>query len=84
MWGGKEVVLKVTGGDDNIYAFKRTSEGQTVTVIVNLSSKQQWIQAVGDRVLTGTEKTYVKSPVTIKHIGLGMPLDGWGYTVIVD
>ena len=44
-WGAKEEVLKVTGGDENIYAFRRTSEGQTVTVIVNLSSKQQWIQA---------------------------------------
>jgi glycosidase len=83
-WGAKEEVLKVTGGDENIYAFRRTSEGQTVTVIVNLSSKQQWIQAVGDRTLDGTEKTYVKSPVTIKHIGQGMPLDAWGYAVIVD
>jgi len=25
-----------------------------------------------------------KSPVTIKHIGQGMPLDAWGYAVIVD
>ena len=83
-WGAKEEVLKVTGGDENIYAFRRTSEGQTVTVIVNLSSKQQWIQSVGDRTLNGTEKTYVKSPVTIKHIGQGMPLDAWGYAVIVD
>jgi glycosidase len=83
-WGAKEEVLKVTGGDENIYAFRRSSEGQTVTVIVNLSSKQQWIQAVGDRSLDGTEKTYVKSPVTIKHIGQGMPLDAWGYAVIVD
>ena len=83
-WGAKEEVLKVTGGDENIYAFRRTSEGQTVTVIVNLSSKQQWIQAVGDRTLDGTEKTYVKSPVMIKHIGQGMPLDAWGYAVIVD
>ncbi|MFN5259979.1 MAG: alpha-amylase family glycosyl hydrolase [Bacteroidota bacterium] len=83
-WGAKEEVLKVTGGDENIYAFRRTSEGQTVTVIVNLSSKQQWIQAVGDRSLDGTEKTYVKSPVTIKHIGQGMPLDDWGYAVIVN
>ena len=83
-WGAKEEVLKVTGGDENIYAFRRTSEGQTVTVIVNLSSKQQWIQAVGDRSLDGTEKTYVKSPVMIKHIGQGMPLDAWGYAVIVD
>ena len=83
-WGAKEEVLKVTGGDENIYAFRRTSEGQTVTVIVNLSSKQQWIQAVGDRTLNGTEKTYVKSPVTIKHIGQGMPLDAWGYAVITD
>ncbi len=83
-WGAKEEVLKVTGGDENIYAFRRTSEGQTVTVIVNLSSKQQWIQAVGDRSLDGTEKTYVKSPVTIKHIGQGMPLDAWGYAVIVN
>ena len=83
-WGAKEEVLKVTGGDENIYAFRRTSEGQTVTVIVNLSSKQQWIQSVGDRTLIGTEKTYVKSPVTIKHIGQGMPLDAWGYAVIVD
>ncbi|MFN5414891.1 MAG: alpha-amylase family glycosyl hydrolase [Bacteroidota bacterium] len=83
-WGAKEEVLKVTGGDENIYAFRRTSEGQTVTVIVNLSSKQQWIQAIGDRTLNGTEKTYVKSPVTIKHIGQGMPLDAWGYAVIVN
>ena len=83
-WGAKEEVLKVTGGDENIYAFRRTSEGQTVTVIVNLSSKQQWIQAVGDRTLDGTEKTYVKSPVMIKHIGQGMPLDAWGYAVIVN
>jgi len=83
-WGAKEEVLKVTGGDENIYAFRRTGEGQTVTVIVNLSSKQQWIQSVGDRTLNGTEKTYVKSPVTIKHIGQGMPLDPWGYAVIVD
>jgi glycosidase len=83
-WGAKEEVLKVTGGDENIYAFRRSSEGQTVTVIVNLSSKQQWIQAVGDRSLDGTEKTYVKSPVTIKHIGQGMPLDPWGYAVFVD
>ena len=83
-WGAKEEVLKVTGGDENIYAFRRTGEGQTVTVIVNLSSKQQWIQSVGDRTLNGTEKTYVKSPVTIKHIGQGMPLDAWGYAVIVD
>jgi glycosidase len=83
-WGAKEEVLKVTGGDENIYAFRRTSQGQTVTVIVNLSSKQQWIQAVGDRSLDGTEKTYVKSPVMIKHIGQGMPLDAWGYAVIVD
>ena len=83
-WGAKEEVLKVTGGDENIYAFRRASEGQTVTVIVNLSSKQQWIQAVGDRTLDGTEKTYVKSPVMIKHIGQGMPLDAWGYAVIVD
>ena len=83
-WGAKEEVLKVTGGDENIYAFRRTSEGQTVTVIVNLSSKQQWIQAVGNRTLDGTEKTYVKSPVTVKHIGQGMPLDAWGYAVIVD
>ena len=83
-WGAKEEVLKVTGGDENIYAFRRTSEGRTVTVIVNLSSKQQWIQAVGDRTLDGTEKTYVKSPVMIKHIGQGMPLDAWGYAVIVD
>ena len=83
-WGAKEEVLKVTGGDENIYAFRRTGEGQTVTVIVNLSSKQQWIQAVGDRTLNGTEKTYVKSPVTIKHIGQGMPLDPWGYAVFVD
>ena len=83
-WGAKEEVLKVTGGDENIYAFRRTGEGQTVTVIVNLSSKQQWIQSVGDRTLNGTEKTYVKSPVTIKHIGQGMPLDAWGYAVIVN
>ena len=83
-WGAKEEVLKVTGGDENIYAFRRTGEGQTVTVIVNLSSKQQWIQSVGDRTLNGTEKTYVKSPVTIKHIGQGMPLDDWGYAVIVN
>ena len=83
-WGAKEEVLKVTGGDENIYAFRRTSQGQTVTVIVNLSSKQQWIQAVGDRSLDGTEKTYVKSPVMIKHIGQGMPLDAWGYAVIVN
>jgi glycosidase len=83
-WGAKEEVLKVTGGDENIYAFRRSSEGQTVTVIVNLSSKQQWIQAVGDRSLDGTEKTYVKSPVMIKHIGQGMPLDPWGYAVFVD
>ncbi|MFN6046918.1 MAG: alpha-amylase family glycosyl hydrolase [Bacteroidota bacterium] len=83
-WGAKEEVLKVTGGDENIYAFRRASEGQTVTVIVNLSSKQQWIQAIGDRTLNGTEKTYVKSPVMIKHIGQGMPLDAWGYAVIVD
>ena len=83
-WGAKEEVLKVTGGDENIYAFRRTSEGQTVTVIVNLSSKQQWIQAIGDRTLDGTEKTYVKSPAMIKHIGQGMPLDAWGYAVIVD
>ncbi len=83
-WGAKEEVLKVTGGDENIYAFRRTSQGQTVTVIVNLSSKQQWIQSVGDRTLNGTEKTYVKSPVTIKHIGQGMPLDPWGYAVFVD
>jgi glycosidase len=83
-WGAKEEVLKVTGGDENIYAFRRTSEGQTVTVIVNLSGKQQWIQAVGDRTLDGTEKTYVKSPVMIKHIGQGMPLDAWGYAVIAD
>ena len=83
-WGAKEEVLKVTGGDENIYAFRRTGEGQTVTVIVNLSSKQQWIQSVGDRTLNGTEKTYVKSPVTIKHIGQGMPLDAWGYAVITD
>ena len=83
-WGAKEEVLKVTGGDENIYAFRRTGEGQTVTVIVNLSSKQQWIQSVGDRTLNGNEKTYVKSPVTIKHIGQGMPLDAWGYAVIVD
>ena len=80
----KKRVLKVTGGDENIYAFRRASEGQTVTVIVNLSSKQQWIQSVGDRTLNGTEKTYVKSPVTIKHIGQGMPLDPWGYAVFVD
>jgi hypothetical protein len=39
---------------------------------------------VGDRTLNGTEKTYVKSPVTIKHIGQGMPLDPWGYAVFVD
>ena len=83
-WGAKEEVLKVTGGDENIYAFRRTGEGQTVTVIVNLSSKQQWIQSVGDRTLNGNEKTYVKSPVTIKHIGQGMPLDAWGYAVITD
>ena len=83
-WGAKEEVLKVTGGDENIYAFRRSSEGQTVTVIVNLSSKQQWIQSVGDRTLDGTEKTYVKSPVMIKHIGQGMPLDPWGYAVFVD
>jgi glycosidase len=83
-WGAKEEVLKVTGGDENIYAFRRTGEGQTVTVIANLSSKQQWIQAVGDRTLNGTEKTYVKSPVMIKHIGQGMPLDPWGYAVFVD
>ena len=83
-WGAKEEVLKVTGGDENIYAFRRTSEGQTVTVIVNLSNKQQWIQSVGDRTLDGTEKTYVKSPVMIKHIGQGMPLDPWGYAVFVD
>jgi glycosidase len=83
-WGAKEEVLKVTGGDENIYAFRRTGEGQTVTVIVNLSSKQQWIQSVGDRTLNGNEKTYVKSPVTIKHIGQGMPLDPWGYAVFVD
>ena len=83
-WGAKEEVLKITGGDENIYAFRRTSEGQTVTVIVNLSSKQQWIQAIGDRTLDGTEKTYVKSPAMIKHIGQGMPLDAWGYAVIVD
>jgi len=84
LWGGKEEVLKVTGGDENIYAFRRNSRGQTVTVIVNLSGKQQWIQAIGDCTLDGTEKTYVKSPVTIKHIGQGMPMDGWGYAVIVD
>lgn len=83
-WGAKEEVLKVTGGDENIYAFRRTSQGQTVTVIANLSNKQQWIQSVGDRTLNGTEKTYVKSPVTIKHIGQGMPLDPWGYAVFVD
>jgi glycosidase len=83
-WGAKEEVLKVTGGDENIYAFRRTGEGQTVTVIVNLSNKQQWIQSVGDRTLNGTEKTYVKSPVMIKHIGQGMPLDSWGYAVFVD
>jgi hypothetical protein len=83
-WGAKEEVLKVTGGDENIYAFRRTSEGQTVTVIANLSNKQQWIQSVGDRTLDGTEKTYVKSPVMIKHIGQGMPLDPWGYAVFVD
>ncbi len=83
-WGAKEEVLKVTGGDENIYAFRRTSQGQTVTVIANLSNKQQWIQSVGDRTLDGTEKTYVKSPVMIKHIGQGMPLDPWGYAVFVD
>ena len=83
-WGAKEEVLKVTGGDENIYAFRRTSQGQTVTVIANLSNKQQWIHSVGDRTLDGTEKTYVKSPVMIKHIGQGMPLDPWGYAVFVD
>jgi hypothetical protein len=53
-------------------------------VIVNLDNNQQWIQAVGDRVFTGNEKTYVTSPVSIKHIGQGMPLAPWGYVVIVD
>jgi len=83
-WGAKEEVLKVTGGNENVYAFKRSKNGQTVTVIVNLDNKQHWIQAVGDRVLTGAEKTFVSSPVSIKHIGQGMPLAPWGYVVIVD
>jgi glycosidase len=83
-WGAKEEVLKVTGGNENVYAFKRSKNGQTVTVIVNLDNKQHWIQAVGDRVLTGAEKTFVSSPVIIKHIGQGIPLAPWGYVVIVD
>jgi glycosidase len=83
-WGAKEEVLKVTGGNENVYAFKRSKNGQTVTVIVNLDNKQHWIQAVGDRVLTGAEKTFVSSPVSIKHIGQGVPLAPWGYVVIVD
>jgi hypothetical protein len=67
-----------------VYAFKRSKNGQTVTVIVNLDNNQQWIQAVGDRVLTGAEKTFVSSPLNIKHIGQGMPLAPWGYVVIVE
>jgi bifunctional N-acetylglucosamine-1-phosphate-uridyltransferase/glucosamine-1-phosphate-acetyltransferase GlmU-like protein len=55
-----------------------------VTVIVNLDSTQQWIQAIGDRALDGTESTYVASPVTIKHLGLGRPIGPWGYAVIID
>jgi hypothetical protein len=42
-WGAKEEVLKVTGGNENVYAFKRSKNGQTVTVIVNLDNKQHWI-----------------------------------------
>jgi glycosidase len=83
-WGAKEEVLKVTGGNENVYAFKRSKDGQTVTVIVNLDNNQQWIQAVGDRALTGAEKTFVSSPVSVKHIGQGMPLAPWGYVVIVE
>ena len=55
-----------------------------MTVIVNLDNNQQWIQAVGDRALTGAEKTFVSSPVSVKHIGQGMPLAPWGYVVIVE
>jgi hypothetical protein len=51
---------------------------------VNLDSTQQWIQAIGDRALDGTESTYVASPVTIKYLGLGRPIGPWGYAVIID
>lgn len=83
-WGATEEVLTVTGGNENVYAFKRTKDGKSVTVIVNLNNKQQWIQAVGDRTLNGTEKGYVQSTVMIKFTGIGMPLDPWGYIVLVD
>ena len=87
-WGADAEVLKVTGGNENVYAFRRTNlrtkNGKSVTVIVNLDSTQQWIQAIGDRVLDGTEATYVASPTNIKHLGLGRPIGPWGYVVIVD
>mgnify|MGYP003340510765 FL=1 len=83
-WGPKEMVLPVSGGNDNIFAFKRSKFGQSITVIVNLSNQQQWIQAVGDRNLDGTEKAYVSAPVAIKSIGQGMPIAPWGYTILVD
>ena len=87
-WGADAEVLKVTGGNENVYAFRRTNlrtkNGKSVTVIVNLDSTQQWIQAIGDRALDGTEATYVASPTNIKHLGLGRPIGPWGYVVIVD
>jgi glycosidase len=83
-WGADAEVLKVTGGNENLYAYRRTKNGKSVTVIVNLDSTQQWIQAIGDRALDGTESTYVASPVTIKHLGLGRPIGPWGYAVIID
>ena len=83
-WGADAEVLKVTGGNENVCAFRRTKNGKSVTVIVNLDSTQQWIQAIGDRALDGTEATYVASPTNIKHLGLGRPIGPWGYVVILD
>lgn len=83
LWNGEYggLLKKINAGNENVYAFTRSRDGDKVIVIINLSDLPQTIKLDDETVEGAYSSIFSNSTVTLTA-GMDMKLKPWEYIVL--